>query len=58
MQTIEPMNSNSVLFCSVRANCVLKTFLKSRQFSFSHNKDRLAKCRYGILPSGLFAFTL
>ena len=39
----------SVLFCSVRANCVLKTFLKSRQFSFSHSKDRLAKCRYGIL---------
>ena len=46
----------SVLFCSVRANCVLKTFLKSRQFSFSHNKDHLAKCRYGILRAVFLRF--
>ena len=63
MQTIGPMNSNSVLFCSVlfcsvRDNCVLKSILKSFNviigldpIIYSHNKDRFASCVYRCLQA-------
>ena len=63
MQTIGPMNSNSVLFCSVRDNCVLKSILKSFNviigldpIIYSHKKDRYARCCYDILRAVFLRF--
>lgn len=61
MQTIGPMNS--VLFCSVRDNCVLKSILKSFNviigldpIIYSHKKDRFARCCYGLLRAVFLRF--
>lgn len=63
MQTIGPMNSNSVLFCSVRNSRVLKSLSKNQNKLrtpslgevypkiFSHNKDRFASCVHRFLQA-------
>ena len=63
MQTAASMNSNSVLFCSVRDSRVFKSLSKNQNRLrtpslgevypkiYSHNKDRYASCVHRFLQA-------
>ena len=53
MKKVASVNSNSVLFCSVRANCVLKTFSETAYILIDKDCIRTTQAR---CVCGLFAF--